>query len=78
VRRSTYTKGTLRAALVDAATTLIAEKGVDALSVSELTRRLGVSSGAPYQHFTSRQDLLAATAAQTGRELAAAMSASRA
>jgi AcrR family transcriptional regulator len=75
VRRSTYTKGTLRAALVDAATTLIAEKGVDPLSVSELTRRLGVSSGAPYQHFTSREDLLAATAAQTGRELAAAMSA---
>jgi hypothetical protein len=47
VRRSIHKRGTLRAALVEAATTLIAEKGVDALSVSELTRRLGVSGSAP-------------------------------
>ena len=75
MRRSTHLQGNLRNALVDAATALIAEKGVDALSVSELTRRLGVSSGAPYRHFPSRQDLLAATAAQTARELAVEMSA---
>ena len=44
VQPATFKKGTLRAGLVDAATALIAEKGADALSVSELTRRLGVSS----------------------------------
>jgi AcrR family transcriptional regulator len=48
----------------------IAEKGVEALSVNELTRRLGVSGSAPYQHFATRRALLAATAAQTGRQLA--------
>jgi AcrR family transcriptional regulator len=49
---------------------LIAEKGVHAFSVAEITRRLGVAGSAPYQHFRSRDELLAATAAQLGRQLA--------
>jgi AcrR family transcriptional regulator len=52
---------------------LIAEKGVESLSVAELTRRLGVSSSAPYQHFVNRQDLLVAAAVQAARDLAAEM-----
>ncbi len=62
--------GNLKTALIDSAVMLIAEKGVEALSVAEITRRLGVSGSLPYQHFATRQVLLAATAAQTGRQLA--------
>jgi len=72
-RRTTYHRGNLRNAIIDTAATLIAEKGVDALSVAEITRRLGVSGSVPYQHFPGRDVLLAATAAQTGRQLAASM-----
>lgn len=65
----------LRNELVDAAATLIAEKGVEALSVAEVTRRLGVNGSAPYRHFPSREALLAATAAHAGRQLAEDMAA---
>jgi len=70
-RRTTYHRGNPRNATIDTAATLIAEKGVDALSVAEITRRLGVSGSVPYQHFSGRDVLLAATAAQTVRQLAA-------
>jgi AcrR family transcriptional regulator len=49
---------------------LIAEKSVEALSVAEITRRLGVAASSPYRHFCSREALLVATAAQAGRRLA--------
>jgi AcrR family transcriptional regulator len=54
---------------------LIAEKGVEAPSVAEITRRLGVSGSSPYRHFSSREALLATTAAQAGRQLAKDMKA---
>ena len=72
-RRTAYPHGSLRNSLIDTTATLIAEKGVEALSVAEVTRRLGVSGSAPYQHFPGRDVLLAATAARAGRELAASM-----
>jgi AcrR family transcriptional regulator len=75
VRPRTPHHGGLRTALIDAAAMLIAEKGVEALSVAEITRRLGVAGSSPYRHFSSREALLAATAAQTGRQLAKDMKA---
>jgi AcrR family transcriptional regulator len=57
-----YHHGDLRAALVDAAIGLIAERGVRDFSVAEASRRLGVSAAAPYRHFADREDLLAAVA----------------
>jgi AcrR family transcriptional regulator len=59
-----YHHGDLRAALVDAATGLIAERGVRGFSVAEASRRLGVSAAAPYRHFSGRDELLAAVAAR--------------
>jgi AcrR family transcriptional regulator len=38
---------------------IIAEHGVDKLSLRDVARRLGVSHGAPYKHFASRDHLLA-------------------
>jgi AcrR family transcriptional regulator len=57
-----YHHGDLRAALVDAAIVLIAERGVRGFSLAEATRRVGVTAAAPYRHFSDREDLLAAVA----------------
>lgn len=57
-----YHHGNLRAALIDTAIDLIAERGVRGFSLTEASRRLGVAVSAPYAHFTDRDDLLAAVA----------------
>jgi AcrR family transcriptional regulator len=71
VKRGSYHHGDLRAALVDAALALIAERGVAALSVAEAARRTGVSAAAPYRHFPTRQALLKAAAIRAAEILAA-------
>jgi AcrR family transcriptional regulator len=57
-----YHHGDLRAALIDTAAELIAERGVRDFSLAEASRRLGVAASAPYAHFADRDDLLAALA----------------
>jgi AcrR family transcriptional regulator len=57
-----YHHGDLKAALVDGAIELIAERGARGFSLAEVSRRIGVSPAAPYRHFASRDDLLAAVA----------------
>jgi AcrR family transcriptional regulator len=57
-----YHHGDLREALIDTAVELIAERGVHGFSLSEASRRLGVTSAAPYRHFSDRDELLAAVA----------------
>jgi AcrR family transcriptional regulator len=65
--------GNLRSALVTASFELLAESGLAGFSVAELTRRLGVSTAAPYRHFRDREELLAAVATRAAGELAGAM-----
>jgi AcrR family transcriptional regulator len=67
-----YHHGDLRAALVDAAVAVIAERGVRDFSMAEASRRLGVTTAAPYRHFADRDELLAAVATR-GLEVWAAM-----
>ena len=69
-----YHHGDLRSALVDAAIGVIAERGVRGFSLAEATRRLGVTTAAPYRHFTDRDDLLAAVAARALSVFAAMLS----
>jgi AcrR family transcriptional regulator len=57
-----YHHGNLRAALIDATLSLVAEGGLPAVSLREASRRAGVSTSAPYKHFSGRTDLLAAVA----------------
>ena len=57
-----YHHGDLRSALVDAAIGVIAERGVRDFSMAEASRRLGVTTAAPYRHFADRDELLAAVA----------------
>ena len=60
--RETYHHGDLRAALVDAALEALVTGGEAKVSLREVARRVGVSPAAPYRHFKSRADLLAAVA----------------
>jgi AcrR family transcriptional regulator len=53
-----------RDALIDAATQLLDEGGVPAVTLREVGRRAGVSHNAPYKHFASKEALLAAVAAR--------------
>jgi len=59
-----YHHGELRPALVDAAVDVIAERGLRDFSMAEASRRLGVTTAAPYRHFADRDELLAAVAAR--------------
>jgi len=68
-----YHHGNLREALVEAAVALIGEAGPQAFTLREAARRAGVSHNAPYRHFASKDELLAAVAAEGFERLAAAM-----
>jgi AcrR family transcriptional regulator len=68
-----YHHGDLKAALVDGAVELIAERGVRRFSLAELSRRLGVTVAAPYRHFANRDELLAAVAVRALETFAAAL-----
>ena len=68
-----YHHGDLKAALVDAAIALIAERGVRDFSLAEVSRRLGVTVAAPYRHFADRDDLLAAVGIRAVDAFAAAL-----
>lgn len=52
-----------REAILEAARTLLARHGPDALSLSEVAQLAGVNRGTAYQHFETREKLIAATAA---------------
>ncbi|HEX4831487.1 MAG TPA: helix-turn-helix domain-containing protein [Trebonia sp.] len=65
-RRGRYHHGDLRAALIDTTIDLLGERGVQAFSMAEASRRLGVAVAAPYRHFADRDALLAAVAVRAG------------
>src|SRR3954463_13549124 len=60
--RPTYHHGDLRNSLIQAALTLVAERGVEGFSLREAARVVGVSPSACYRHFADREELLAAVA----------------
>ena len=66
-----YHHGDLRRVLVDAALQLAEQGGAAAVSVREAARRAGVSPGAPFRHFESRDALLTAVAEEAQRRFRA-------
>ncbi|MFI1364579.1 TetR/AcrR family transcriptional regulator [Streptomyces griseochromogenes] len=64
VARATYHHGALRQALIDGAREILAERGHEQFSLNEVARRAGVSTAAPYRHFSGKDELLAAVAEQ--------------
>ena len=61
--RPSYHHGDLRQVLLRSAKQLIAEAGIENLSLRRLAERAGVSRTAPYHHFSDKNDLLCAIAA---------------
>jgi AcrR family transcriptional regulator len=59
-----YHHGDLRNSLVEEAVRLIEREGLEAFSLREVARRVGVSANAAYRHFEDKDALLAAVAAQ--------------
>jgi AcrR family transcriptional regulator len=72
-RKRAYHHGDLRRALTDAALELVAERGASGFTLREAARRAGVSHTAPYNHFPSREALLAALAEEGFMGLGAAL-----
>lgn len=60
-RKTTHSEPALelRDACIVAAQEVIAERGIENLSLREVARKLGVSHQAPYRHYPSRDHLLA-------------------
>jgi AcrR family transcriptional regulator len=69
-RRGRYHHGDLREALIQTAVELLGERGAEAFSMAEASRRLGVAVSAPYRHFADRDALLAAVALRAAGLLA--------
>ncbi len=72
-RKQAYHHGDLRASILRAGWHLLEKQGIAALSLREAARRAGVSHNAPYRHFTDRDSLLAALAAEGFAALGQAM-----
>ena len=70
-----YHHGDLRRVLIDAALRLAEEGGPEAVSVREAARRAGVSPGAPFRHFPSRDALMLAVAEEAQRRFRAELEA---
>ncbi|MBT8408756.1 MAG: TetR/AcrR family transcriptional regulator [Alphaproteobacteria bacterium] len=70
-----YHHGDLRQQLVTATRQLVEEKGQDNFSVSDACRKAGVSTAAPYRHFSDRQEMLHAVALEGMAEMKTAFDA---
>lgn len=57
-KKTAYHHGNLRGQLIEAARELIEQTGPDGFSMADACKLAGVSTAAPYRHFSSKQDLL--------------------
>jgi len=64
VDESKYHHGDLRRAIMESALEMIAESGIQHLSLREIARKIGVTTAAPYHHFKDRETLLIEIAIQ--------------
>jgi AcrR family transcriptional regulator len=71
-----YHHGDLREALVQAALQEVELGGPEAINISALAKKLGVSQPAPYKHFADRETLLVAVTAEAFRQFSAMLRAS--
>jgi AcrR family transcriptional regulator len=62
--KKSYHHGDLRQSLLEAATVIIRDLGLEGLSMRKLADQVGVSRMAPYHHFKDKNELLCAIAEQ--------------
>ena len=60
-----YHHGKLRESLLEAADTVLAREGALGITLREVATEAGVSHAAPYHHFASLDEMLAAVACET-------------
>ena len=72
-RRRPYHHGRLRDALIDAAIEIVAEDGLERLTIRALAERVGVSHAAPQYHFADKAALIVAVATRGFEQLGAAL-----
>ena len=72
-KRDGYHHGDLRRSLIQAGREILAESGVDALSLREVARRAKVSQAAPYHHFAGKAELVSAIAQHGFEDFARAL-----
>jgi AcrR family transcriptional regulator len=60
--RRGYHHGRLKDALIEAARSLIAQRGPNGFTLSEAAKLVGVTAAAPYRHFADRDELMGALA----------------
>lgn len=65
----TYHHGDLKNALIQASIAILAREGIAGLSLRKAAQEVGVSHAAPYAHFTDKQALIAAIAADGHRKM---------
>lgn len=58
-----------RSAILDAAQSILAQDGAEALSVSRVANLAGVNRGTAYQHFLTKEDLIEATMERVSHQL---------
>lgn len=75
IAKPSYHHGDLYGCLLQAATLIIREAGVDGLSMRKLADRVSVSRTAPYHHFRDKQALLSELALKGFREYSLEMDA---
>ena len=68
-KKTSYHHGDLRSALLEAATNMIAEEGLEKLTMRGLSQRVGVSRTALYRHFDDKTALLAAIAEEGFKQM---------
>jgi AcrR family transcriptional regulator len=61
-KQGNYHHGDLRRAVIDTAIAIIADRGIDRLTMREIANEIGVSRMAPYRHFENKAELLAVLA----------------
>src|SRR5512132_4225914 len=71
--RDRYHHGDLRRSLLQAGRQILADQGVDALTLREVARRAQVSQAAPYHHFNGKAELVSAIAQHGFEDFAAAL-----
>ncbi|HEY4344307.1 MAG TPA: TetR/AcrR family transcriptional regulator [Parvibaculum sp.] len=59
-----------RSALLDAAVTVVAEKGMEAAKISDITTAAGLANGTFYNHFSDKDEILRIAAYGIGLEVA--------
>ena len=70
----TYHHGNLKQALLDRAAEVIADQGIEALSLRALARDVGVSHAAPARHFRDKKALLSGPATEGDLRFSASVS----